>query len=238
MFGRNEIVGQKHFTDLTAEDRVSITSIFGTLQGEGPYSGRRAVFVRLAKCQLACSFCLPAQTSIRVKREGNVSKIGIGDLEIGDVVFTAKGTTLLQETTVKNVHRRKVPRSEMRILAYKVGLEVCMQFATVDHPFAIASKTGLVYRDLANIKPGMHLYAYQSNQLDKGYEGMSIHKLKREVVHVGPLSDNDWALLTSTQGLTHDSDTIDVVSPECYPHNSFIAGSGHMQMHGSGLRFR
>ncbi len=55
MFGKNEIIGQKYFLD--AQDKLFVTSIFHTLQGEGPYSGRPAVFIRLAKCNLACSFC-------------------------------------------------------------------------------------------------------------------------------------------------------------------------------------
>jgi organic radical activating enzyme len=56
MFGKNEIVGQKYFNE-AAEDQLYVTSIFYTLQGEGPYRGEPAVFVRLAKCNLACSFC-------------------------------------------------------------------------------------------------------------------------------------------------------------------------------------
>ena len=54
MFGHNEIVGRKSFPDT---DKLLVTSIFVTMQGEGPYSGLPAVFVRLAKCNLACSFC-------------------------------------------------------------------------------------------------------------------------------------------------------------------------------------
>ena len=54
MFGHNEIVGKKGFT---SPDDLMVTSTFVTLQGEGPYSGLPAVFVRLAKCNLACSFC-------------------------------------------------------------------------------------------------------------------------------------------------------------------------------------
>ena len=56
MFGRNSIVGQKYFSE-AADDQLFVTSIFYTLQGEGPYRGEPAVFVRLAKCNLACSFC-------------------------------------------------------------------------------------------------------------------------------------------------------------------------------------
>ena len=55
MFGKNEIVGEKYFQD--AGEKLFVTSIFYTLQGEGPYRGEPAVFVRLAKCNLACSFC-------------------------------------------------------------------------------------------------------------------------------------------------------------------------------------
>jgi organic radical activating enzyme len=56
MFGTNEIVGQKFFKDAPAES-LFVTSMFFTLQGEGPYNGMPALFVRLTKCNLACTFC-------------------------------------------------------------------------------------------------------------------------------------------------------------------------------------
>lgn len=56
MFGNNEIVGQKFFKAAPA-DSLLVTSRFYTLQGEGPYRGVPAYFIRLAKCNLACSFC-------------------------------------------------------------------------------------------------------------------------------------------------------------------------------------
>lgn len=55
MFGRNEIIGKKYFDN--AGDKVFVTSVFMTLQGEGPYRGEPAVFVRFSKCNLNCSFC-------------------------------------------------------------------------------------------------------------------------------------------------------------------------------------
>ena len=56
MFGTNEIVGQKYFKDAPANS-LFVTSMFFTLQGEGPYAGKPALFIRLTKCNLACSFC-------------------------------------------------------------------------------------------------------------------------------------------------------------------------------------
>lgn len=60
MFGKNQIVGKGFFNkaDALADGpRLFVTSIFYTFQGEGPFTGQPAVFIRLAKCNLACSFC-------------------------------------------------------------------------------------------------------------------------------------------------------------------------------------
>ena len=56
MFGRNEIVSPTYFKNL-ASNEIMVTSTFATLQGEGPFSGEPAVFVRLSKCNRACTFC-------------------------------------------------------------------------------------------------------------------------------------------------------------------------------------
>ena len=56
MFGINEIVGKAFFKD-AKKDELLVTSRFFTLQGEGPFRGHPAYFIRLAKCNLACSFC-------------------------------------------------------------------------------------------------------------------------------------------------------------------------------------
>lgn len=56
MFGKNEIVGRKFFAE-APQNSLYVTSVFYTLQGEGPFAGMPCVFVRLTKCNLACSFC-------------------------------------------------------------------------------------------------------------------------------------------------------------------------------------
>ncbi|STY28565.1 Organic radical activating enzyme [Legionella wadsworthii] len=56
MFGLNDKVGQSFFKTANA-DELFVTSRFFTLQGEGPFRGQPAYFIRLAKCNLACSFC-------------------------------------------------------------------------------------------------------------------------------------------------------------------------------------
>lgn len=56
MFGTNELTGKRYFKDAPAET-LFVTSMFFTLQGEGPFAGKPALFIRLAKCNLTCSFC-------------------------------------------------------------------------------------------------------------------------------------------------------------------------------------
>lgn len=53
MFGKNPI--RKQVKDDGSS--LVVQEIFYTMQGEGPHSGTPAVFLRLAGCNLACTFC-------------------------------------------------------------------------------------------------------------------------------------------------------------------------------------
>lgn len=52
MFGMNVIRGVER-----DPASLAVQEIFYTIQGEGPFTGRPAIFVRLAGCNLACTFC-------------------------------------------------------------------------------------------------------------------------------------------------------------------------------------
>lgn len=54
---------EKRFDD--PRGRVEVHSMFFTLQGEGPFSGHRSIFVRLAGCNLMCPGCDTEYTSTR-----------------------------------------------------------------------------------------------------------------------------------------------------------------------------
>jgi len=48
---------QKPSPIIKASNSLSVHSIFNTIQGEGPFSGERAIFIRLAGCNLKCPLC-------------------------------------------------------------------------------------------------------------------------------------------------------------------------------------
>lgn len=54
MFGLNPIRKIDHAPE---DGKLAVQEVFYTIQGEGPFSGVPAVFVRLAGCHLACTFC-------------------------------------------------------------------------------------------------------------------------------------------------------------------------------------
>ncbi len=53
MLGTNKILKAENHKG----HELNVQEIFPTVQGEGPYVGRPAVFVRLGGCNLACDFC-------------------------------------------------------------------------------------------------------------------------------------------------------------------------------------
>ena len=53
MFGKNPIRKQ----DLSSPSQLWIQEVFPTIQGEGPFAGEPAIFVRLGGCNLKCFWC-------------------------------------------------------------------------------------------------------------------------------------------------------------------------------------
>lgn len=54
MFGENPVRKTTYDTDGSL---LMVQEVFGTIQGEGPFAGQTAIFIRLAGCNLRCTFC-------------------------------------------------------------------------------------------------------------------------------------------------------------------------------------
>ena len=51
---------------------IKINELFKSIQGEGPYTGHPAIFIRLAGCNLDCIFC---DTDFEYRRQASVEAI-------------------------------------------------------------------------------------------------------------------------------------------------------------------
>lgn len=84
MFGTNERLG----IDRGDGSSLIVREVFYTIQGEGPKAGWPAIFVRLAGCNLACSFC---DTDFDVAKSKALS---IEEL-VGTICLLSEGRTRL-----------------------------------------------------------------------------------------------------------------------------------------------
>lgn len=101
-----------------ADRYYSVQSIFKTIQGEGPFSGKPAIFIRLAGCNLKCPGCDTDYTSNR--RDMHVSDITervhkLAENKITLVVITG-GEPFRQDITVLCNHLQD-------LLGYTVQIE-------------------------------------------------------------------------------------------------------------------
>jgi 7-carboxy-7-deazaguanine synthase len=85
---------------------LAISEVFGpTIQGEGPYTGRRVAFIRLGACNLTCSWCDTPYTwdadRYDLKKEIKPAEVEdivslIADMKV-NVVIISGGEPLLQQ---------------------------------------------------------------------------------------------------------------------------------------------
>lgn len=168
MFGRNEIVPPRYFKNGKAIGKLLVTSMFVTLQGEGPFAGRPAFFVRLAKCNLACSFCFVPSTKVRM---ADGTKQAIKDVRVGDQVMSWNGEDF-EPRTVTKLYRSVAKR------LIKVDVANRVTWCTPEHPF-LTSKRGWVHAE--DLQPGdilvhwsVHDRMTMFNPATRGRSNMSV----------------------------------------------------------------
>lgn len=151
MFGKNEIVGQKFFSD-AKKDELFVTSMFFTLQGEGPFAGKPALFIRLAKCNLACSFCFVGTTKISM---ANGSRKMIKDVCVGDEVVSWDGEQFVKKR-VTNTFKNNTEED-----IFKISYGSRKAWLTGDHPILVSDKGWVKAKDL---KEGDVLVEYDNSK--------------------------------------------------------------------------
>jgi organic radical activating enzyme len=137
MFGTNTIVGKRHFSE-ASDNSLLITSMFFTLQGEGPFSGQPALFIRLAKCNLDCSFCFVPSTKITMA-DGKTKRID--QIKIGDEVMSWDKDKMV----TKKVTKTYTSVADKIVKVTSSGEPV---WCTPEHPFLTSTRGWVNAEDL------------------------------------------------------------------------------------------
>lgn len=144
MFGLNPVVSQH----LEVDGSLKIVDLFYTLQGEGPYSGMPAVFVRLADCNLRCTMCDTDFTT-------NACVLEVQDL-IQDIVDAANSHTRLVvitggEPLLQNIIPlcRELRRRQFRVQIETAGTIWIPGLEGCEVMFVCSPKTAKVHKEIA-----------------------------------------------------------------------------------------
>ena len=114
---------------------------FLTIQGEGPYAGIPAVFIRTAGCQLDCPACFHGNTVIRM---ADFSTKLISEIQVGDKVlsydekkcrFVKRRVTAVMTRRVKRIYRLRTESNKRT-------------FVTGEHPFLVRGKGWVEAKEL------------------------------------------------------------------------------------------
>lgn len=151
MFGRNTVTGKSFFNkagELAGGDpMLFVTSIFYTFQGEGPFTGQPAVFVRLAKCNLACSFCFVAGTMITM---GDGSRKPIEEIREGESVLSWDGEKFVKGDVTLTMESET---NELVSIRANGVLTTC----TPEHPILVKDKGWVQAKDVCINDTIIHL---------------------------------------------------------------------------------
>lgn len=148
---------RESYAKTRTNDCVEVVSIWDTIQGEGPFAGHPAVFVRLAGCNLQCPNCFGVDTKSRIPylARSTGAKIRLDKVQEGEVVLTFDENLSLAETIIQSVLSRKVAEWIEIVIDNKV------YDVTPEHPFF--TTRGLV--EASSLKVGDDILEVRAGEL-------------------------------------------------------------------------
>ena len=123
MLGKNKV---EERTDNPAT--LEVNSVFQTIQGEGPLSGHAATFVRLAGCNLRCSWCDTEFEKRTVWGEKDLCDMVENMTHPEGLVVLTGGEPCRQEITpfIVSLGSRRLVQIETAGTIWRGGLEECV----------------------------------------------------------------------------------------------------------------
>lgn len=145
MFGKNIVISQH----LAPTGNLNIVDVFYTIQGEGPYNGMPSVFIRLAGCNLRCTWCdTDFESNARFHMlDDLVDEVQVRAMARTKLVVITGGEPMLQNLVplIKELTRRQFRvQIETAGTVWVPGLEEC------EVTLVCSPKTGKVHKEILN----------------------------------------------------------------------------------------
>jgi 7-carboxy-7-deazaguanine synthase len=136
------------------QGNLDVVHVWYTLQGEGPFAGTPAVFLRLAGCDLQCPQCFGTAIKSRIPylTKSFGPSVRMDKVKEGEKILTFDKDFQLVETEVRNIlHRTVIEWLEIQISGYTYDV-------TLDHLFfttrgLIEAKDLVVGDDILEARP-------------------------------------------------------------------------------------
>lgn len=179
---------------LHSQGALHIQEIFPTIQGEGPYAGLPAVFVRLAGCNLQCPYCDTDYTSKRSTMESTEVASIVRKLQF-PITSTSRTTGALVVITGGEPFRQNLTPVVTLLLGlgYLVQLETNGTLFLEGFPFdkvttVCSPKTGRINYELAK-RVNAFKYVVQDGYVhpEDGLPFATLGQLKQEFVARPPV---------------------------------------------------
>lgn len=146
MFGKNARF-KKGFVDAP---NLVVNDVFTTIQGEGPYAGQPALFIRLAQCNLACTFCdTEFETGTKMMPQELMGRIRSVSQTPYTLVVITGGEPLLQDMSeFLEIYHRFHPSHQIQIetagTVWQEKLEEPLLMGWVD--LVVSPKTPIIHQ--------------------------------------------------------------------------------------------
>ena len=215
---------------------VLMYSKFLTIQGEGPFAGKKSLFVRLAGCNFGdkshhCAWCFPPSHRI-LTPNGSTS---FGELALGDELFTLDDEGNVTTTVITNTVLQEVPWEDMVQLKISVDGHVKKLTCTKDHPINTSNRGFVPAGDLKRSDRIVHVehgeLARRNRSNNMVENNPSFNEAYKEKLAAfkrnGARLISKKPLTTSARRIIKPNGMVNVVTVSCGPHNTFIVEDMH-----------
>ena len=156
-----------------------VHSVFYTIQGEGPFAGQPAVFVRLAGCNLQCPLCDTEYTSTRTPMDPRSLLAYVSQVNRAASLIVVTGGEPFRQPAALSAFVRIADDSGYTVQVETNGTLPVPDDFPADAVIVVSPKTGTVHRSVAS--RSVHWKYVAKHGGISRFDGLPLHALEHPV---------------------------------------------------------